>query len=631
MFSGIRCEIYGLNMYAKSAWPRQWRPASIGGNLSSAFPDVAAEYPRWIEQHDTLRESDRRAIRTHLAALPLQPAISVVMAVGAENAGHGRASITSILNQLYTNWQLCLVHYGAQVDGLSRLLAELGGRDPRVRTVRMATLNGVDRATAWNTGIALSTADFVSFVHSGDRLSERALYEVAVGLAKTPQLDLLYSDEDCIDDAGQRSDVRFKPGWDPDLVLAENYVGGFAVYRRSLIDALGGFRVDFPGAEEHDLLLRAAELTTADCVQHVPSVLYHRRRADAGPGGEALAAVEALTAVVSSRRAVRAHLDARGDAGADVQPAALAPACSRVVWPLPRTAPMVSVIVPTRDRPELLQQCADGVLQRTDYAPLELLVVDNGSREPATQALFDRLRVSASDRVRIIPFPGPFNFAAMNNAAAEQARGDVLLLLNNDVHVIEPGWLREMVSQAVRPDVGAVGAKLLYPDERVQHGGVVLGPDGQITHLLRLSDRNDPGYGNQLALVRTLSAATAACLAIRKQVFMDVGRFDETNLPVAFNDIDLCLRLGDFGYRVVWTPHAELFHFESASRGGETNRPQFFRELQYMRRNWGRLLDDGDPFHNPNLRFDWGQTEIPSVPRCTGAWRSLHSRAGEVQ
>jgi GT2 family glycosyltransferase len=524
-----------------------------------------------------------------------------------------------------------MVHDGAQASDLGRLLADIAGRDPRVRTAR---LDGGDRATARNAAIDLATGEFVTFVRIGDLLSERALYEMAVELGKTPLPDLVYTDEDCIDGSGRRCDVRFKPDWDPDLVLAENYVGSLAVYRRSLIDAVGRCRQGFDGAEDHDLVLRVTAMTTPDRVHHVPAVLYHRRIADVDPGREALAAVETFTATIASRRAVREHLDARGNTGAKLEPAPLAPSCNRVVWPLPLPPPLVSVIVPTRDRAELLQQCAEGVLHRTDYAGLELLVVDNGSREPATYALFDRLRNDHADRVRIIPHPGPFNFAALNNAAAEQAQGEVLLLLNNDVHVVGSGWMREMVSQAMRPDVGAVGAKLLYVDERLQHAGVVLGPAGEVTHLLRLSRRDDPGYGNQLALARTLSAVTGACLAIRKSVFIEVGGLDEANLHVAFNDIDLCLRLGDFGYRVVWTPDAELFHLESASRGCDAGEPRFVREWRHMLRTWGSLLENGDPFHNPNMLFGWDRTEISSFPRSSKPWRRFAqniSTPGEVR
>jgi GT2 family glycosyltransferase len=287
---------------------------------------------------------------------------------------------------------------------------------------------------------------------------------------------------------------------------------------------------------------------------------------------------------------------------------------------------LVSVIIPTRDRADLLAQCIEGVLHRTDYRNLELLIVDNRSIEPATLTLFDRL-VREESGVRILRHPGQFNYSALNNAAAREATGEVLLLLNNDINVIESGWLREMVSQALRPDIGIVGAKLLYANEQVQHGGIVLGPGGAVAHVHRLAERNDPGYFGQLALSRTLSAVTGACAAIRRAVFFEVGGLDEVNLPVTFNDIDLCLRVGDYAYRVVWTPFAELYHTECASRGFDQANPakraRFLREWEHMRKTWGSLLDSADPFHNPNLRYSWEGFEIPAWPRRRKPWRDL--------
>ncbi|HEY0789479.1 MAG TPA: glycosyltransferase, partial [Chthoniobacterales bacterium] len=252
------------------------------------------------------------------------------------------------------------------------------------------------------------------------------------------------------------------------------------------------------------------------------------------------------------------------------------------------------------------------------------------SVEPATLALFDRLGREES-AVRILHHPGPFNYPALNNAAAKEAKGEVLLLLNNDIKVIEPDWLRELVSQTLRPEVGVAGAKLLYANGRLQHGGIVLGPEGQITHVHRLADRNQPGYFGQLALARTLSAVTAACAAMRRSVFFEVGGLDEVNLPVAFNDVDLCLRVANHGYRVVWTPFAELFHLESASRGPDgadsATRTRFLRELQYMHQTWGGLLESADPFHNPNLRFAWEYFQVPSPPRREKPWRPFFLEA----
>jgi GT2 family glycosyltransferase len=291
-----------------------------------------------------------------------------------------------------------------------------------------------------------------------------------------------------------------------------------------------------------------------------------------------------------------------------------------VVWPLPDPAPLVSVIVPTRDRAGLLGAVAEGVLRRTDYPAIEFLVVDNGSEEPETLALFDRLR--ADPRVRILAAPGPFNYAALNNQAAAEARGEVLLLLNNDIEVIEPGWLREMVSHAVRPEVGAVGAKLLYADGSLQHGGVVAGAAGVAGHYLVGSLPGDGGYFGSLALVREVSAVTGACLALRRAVFDRVGGLDAANLAVAFNDVDLCLRIREAGYRILWTPFAELYHLESASRGKDVAPEKvrrFAAEIGYMKRRWGKALLQ-DPFYSPWFSLDGAQCALAREPRRIPPW-----------
>jgi GT2 family glycosyltransferase len=371
------------------------------------------------------------------------------------------------------------------------------------------------------------------------------------------------------------------------------------------------------------LALRATTATTPERISHVAAILYHSR--NEGPTNHSDNAISVLRGSAASHRAVRNHLDSTGYSEAILKPAPQMPKAIRVVWPLPQQSPLVSVIILTRDRADLLARCVEGVLHRTDYSNLEVLIVDNGSIEPATLTLFERLSREESS-VRILRCPGPFSYAALNNSAARQAKGEVLLLLNNDVDIIESGWLHELVSHALRPDVGVAGAKLLYANELVQHGGVVLGPEDAI-HLHRFADRNDRGYCGQLALPRTLAAVTGACAAIRRAVFFEVGGFDELNLAVTYNDVDFCLRLGDHGYRVVWTPFAELFHLESASRGLIEHDPakqqRALRELQYLRKSWGAFLQSADPFHNPNLLFASDHLEIPSASRREKPWHSV--------
>ena len=582
-------------------------------------PDSDAVYHRWVADYDTIGDVDRTMIRTHIAGLPYCPLISVILPLERTAEFAFSKSLNSVTTQLYPYWELCITIDEVTEPILSRVLGI--SEDPRIKLTELNDAKGAAAAT--NASLSLATAEFVTVLRSGDILPEHALYEVALELGKNERTDIVYTDNDQIGPDGSRSRPWFKPGWDPDLLLAQDYVSHLAVYRRTLVETVGLLRPDFEGAEFHDLALRATAATTPDRVWHIPAILYHRL-----DGNKTIHSENALTSLRSinaTRRAVRDHLDSRGDKETILEPAPLMPSAIRVIWPIPTPEPLVSVIIPTRDRADLLSQCIDGVLHRTEYSNLELLVVDNESVETDTFMLLDRLTHSDS-RVRILHYPGPFNYSALNNAAAREAKGEVLLLLNNDTDVIESGWLRELVSHAIRPDVGLAGAMLLYANEQVQHAGIVLGPEGHATHLYRLASRNDPGYFGQLALSRTLSAVTGACAAIRRAVFFEVGGFDEVNLPVTFNDVDLCLRLGDYGYRVVWTPAAKLFHLECASRGLDMDpakSERFLRDQQHMRTAWGSLVGSADPFHNPNLLFAGYYFEIPSSPRREKPWRSV--------
>ena len=556
--------------------------------------DHRALYNRWIVGNDTIGNADRAAIRAHIAGLPFRPLISVIIAIGKASESALRESFNSVTTQLYPQWELCLAVDAVAEPLLRTFLSEQAAPDPRVRAAQSSTVENLAAAT--NAALKMATGEYVAFLHGGDLLSEHALYEMAIEIAANPLADVIYSDHDQIDAAGQRLNPSFKPGFDPDLLLAQDYLSNLVAYRRTLIHEIGCLRPGYEGAEFHDLALRATAGTTPDRIRHVPAILYHRRVENDAIHSEN--GLPALRAVAASYRAVREHLDSRRDKEAVLQPVPKMPSAIRVVWPVPEHSPLVSVIVPTRDRAELLATCVEGILHRTGYSNLELLIVNNGSSEPATRTLFDQL-IRADSRVRVLHLPGPFNYSALNNTAAREANGEILLLLNNDIEVIEPGWLRELVSQALRPDVGIVGAKLLYANEQVQHAGLVLGPEGIVVHLYRYARRDDLGHGGQLALPRTLLAVTGACVAIRRAVFFEVGGFDEINLPVTFNDVDLCLRLGDCGYRVVWTPFAELFHLESASRGLDSEDPakrqRADREWRHMRKTWGSLLEAADP------------------------------------
>jgi len=573
------------------------------------------EYLTWAAKYDTLSSVDRWQIRAHVARMKANPLISVVMPVYARSPELTVKAIASVRAQLYPNWELCIADDASPNPAVWAALQAQAAADPRIKVMRRSENGHICAAT--NSALELAAGEFVALMDHDDILPERALYEVAALLQNHPDADLIYSDEDKIDEKGRRYDAYFKAGWNPELILAQNFVSHLGVYRRSLIEAVGGLRESFEGSQDYDLALRVSELTTPARIHHIPWVLYHWRQ-EGHPQTFSQSFMDRCAA--AARRAVAEHLERTGQERVTVTNQADAAAWVDVRRAPPEPRPLVSVIVPTRDRADLLERCAEGVLNGTDYGPLELIVVDNGSEEPATAALFERLR--QDPRVRILPLPGPFNFSDLNNQAATVARGEILVLLNNDIEVTRRDWLTELVAHAVRPNVGAVGARLLFPDGRVQHAGVVLGIGGVAGHLGYGLPGDNGGYFKHLVTTRSVSAVTAACLAIRKPVWDEVGGLDAEGLAVAFNDVDLCLKLRAKGYDIVWAAHAELVHHESATRGEDrtpAERARFAAELHVMRGRWGAALKQ-DPFYSPLFDRDRSDHHLATPPRRRAPW-----------
>jgi len=549
-------------------------------------------YDTWVHACDTTSDEDRALIRNDIAQLAERPAFSIVLSPPVGEGDWAARLIESLVAQLYPHWQAWI----------PRRALPNGASDPRLHVIP-------DEADWLGAGLDAAAGRLVLPLPADAVLSERALYQLAVAFNQDSQALIFFGDEDQLDAAGRRCRPRLKTAWDPDLILGRNAIGTPVAYDRAYLAAVHAACDDRAGLTEYDLALRATAGAPPNRIRHISAILCHRRLdPDAPPVWDPQRA----------RDIVRRHLDAIGDA-AEVAPAPLAPQWNRIIRPLPEPAPLVSILMPTRDRADLLARAADAVLARTDYPALELLIIDNGGSEPEALALLRRL--GDDPRVRILAAPGPFNFAAMNNAAAQVARGELLVLLNNDIDAPDRGWLREMVSHAVRPDVGIVGARLLYDDGRVQHAGVVFDQDGEVIHQLRLSGATDPGPDGELALTRTVSAVTGACLCLRRSVFFEIGQLDERNLAVNFNDIDLCLRAGDFGYRVVVTPFAGLIHYESASRdpGAAAAQDAYRRERRWFQAEWGDLLAN-DPFRNPNLVYGWTETRMASRRPAWATW-----------
>jgi GT2 family glycosyltransferase len=582
---------------------RYLRRCGVMATVSRILPSLQT-YRVWVRSYDKLVPQDAVEITEHIRHMTARPLISVLMPVATHDLSSLKQTIDGIVGQLYPKWELCMGVEPAGFAVAAKIAATYGDR--RIKLAQSDS--GAGFADTANAALALAEGRLVGLVQVGDELACYALYVVALEAEKHPDAVLLYSDEDAIGPRGRRFRPHFKCDWNPDLVRGCDMIGRLAVYRRTLVERVGGFRRGFAGAEEYDLVLRASEQTTADRIRHIPSILYHRRR-----GSERMAAARE-----SLCRALREHL-LRTRIAAAVTP--LPPYSARVRYLVPEPRPGVSLIVPTRDRVDLLQRCVDGLLFATDYPNLEVLVADNNSERVDTQAYFVRLQ--AEPRVRVLRYPGPFNFSAINNFALGQASHDIIGLVNNDVEVIHSDWLLEMVSHVLRPEIGAVGAKLYYPNDRIQHAGIIVGLGGAAGHAFRHFKRSAPGYGGRLALTQNLSAVTAACMLLRKAVFCEVGGLDAANLAVAFNDVDLCLRIRERGYRILWTPFAELYHWESVSRGSDLAPEQverFRRETKYLAERWAAVITH-DPYYNPNLTVDRENFGLAFPPRVMRPWR----------
>jgi GT2 family glycosyltransferase len=606
-----------LSMAFGDAW-KAWRRggiAEVEKRLRALHDDRQRDlgYANWVARFDTLDGADRERIAAAVAQMPRRPKISILVPVYNTPERWLRRCIDSVLEQAYGDWQLCLADDASTQPHVRAILDEYARRDARIRVVTRETNGHISAAS--NSALALADGEYVALLDHDDELLPHALYLVAQRFVENADLGLVYSDEDKLDEKGRRYDPYFKPEWNPELFYSQNYLSHLSVYRADLVREVGGFRVGFEGSQDYDLALRCIERLRPEQIAHIPHVLYHWRSV---VGSTARANDEKNYTHDAAQRALTEHF---ARAGIDATVELTRQGYFRSRYALPDPLPLVSLIVPTRDKVDLLRMCVDGLLGRTDYPSLEVLIVDNQSSEPETLAYFESLR--HEPRVRILPYDQPFNFSALNNHAAAQARGEIVGLINNDIEVIDPGWLRELVAYAVRADVGAVGAKLYYPDDRIQHAGVVVGFGGVAGHSYQRMPRAYPGQMNRANLVQNLSSVTAACLLLRRDVYEKVGGLDE-GLSVAFNDIDFCLRILALGLRIVWTPFAELYHHESASRGYEDSPEKlarFHREIRFMQERWGeRLLVD--PAYNPNLSLDTEPFELAWPPRANYSFRS---------
>jgi GT2 family glycosyltransferase len=569
--------------------------------------DAGVDYEDFIRINDTLSDGDKQAIAKQIPTLPHKPLISIVMPVYNPSVDYLRQALDSVLAQLYPHWELCIADDASTQPGARETLEEYRRNDPRIRVTHRNVNGHISQAS--NSALELATGDFVALMDQDDLMPVHALYHVAVEINRFPELDLMYSDEDKIDQSGRRYDPYFKSDWNPELFYSQNMFSHLGVYRTSLVRRVGGFRVGFEGSQDYDLVLRCMRQTSPGNIRHIPRVLYHWR-AHADSTAQNLGNKDYAHA--AGLRALRDHMTGSG-AAVEEGPY---PGTYHVRYTIP-TPPLVSLIIPTRDRIDVLRPCIESIRAKTRYPSWEILLIDNQSKEMATSDYFAKL--GDDPRIRLFRYDAPFNYSAINNFAANEATGEILGFVNNDIEVMAAGWLDEMVGYALRPEIGAVGARLLYPDGKVQHAGVVLGVGGLANHAHLYLERDAPGHFGRARLTQNFSAVTGACLLIRKSLFMEAGMFDELNLPVAFNDVDLCLRVRKAGFRNVYCPEAELCHHESLSRGAEDTpekRARLDREIRYMQSTWSDELS-ADPYYNPNLSLKKPDFSLNTQPVCS--------------
>jgi GT2 family glycosyltransferase len=566
-----------------------------------------ASYEAWIHNYASLSLREVEAIKEEINAFEFQPLISFVMPVYNPDLYFLREAIEAVLDQMYPNIELVISDDHSTRPGVRELLEEYASTRDRCKVFFSPVNQHISLAT--NNAIAHAEGKYLAFIDHDDLVSPLATYYVVKALQARPEAKIIYTDEDKIDSTGRRFDPYFKPDWNPILLRSQNYINHLSIIDAELVREVGFLRQGFEGAQDWDLLFRCTELVKPSEIVHVPRVLYHWR---AIKGSTARSQNEKDYIYDSQKKAILEHFKRLGlhaDLGLEAN------GYWRASYRQLDLLPLVSIIIPTKDRVVYLKRCVESILNTTDHPNIELWIVNNNSSEPETIEYLSKAGLDG--RVNILNYEGAFNFSKINNLAASKARGEFLLLLNNDTEVSNRNWLSEMLSYARMPEVGAVGAKLYYPNRLIQHAGVILGIGGVAGHIYLNKPHYYAGQMNRAKLAQNISAVTGACMLVSKQKYFQVGGLNENDLPITFNDIDFCLKLLEAGYQNVWTPFAELKHYESISRGLD-NSPEkiqrFGKEVEYMKKRWGSLLK-ADPAYNPNLTLSRQDASLAFPPR----------------
>ncbi|MFN4260429.1 MAG: glycosyltransferase family 2 protein [Gemmataceae bacterium] len=551
-----------------------------------------AVYQDWIQLHEPTADALNEQKQVHFVE---QPKISLILDSFSARLADWENTLQSLRNQTYGHWKAWIILSFPTHQEIHHQLLAIARQDARIH---IHIMDQPENATRQFPILPEQlTGEFVTFIGVRDTLAPFALFEIVQAINDYPAVDMIYADEDVIDKRKrQRRDPLFKPDWSPDTLRSYQYIGRPCVYRRELLERVASRRALGDEAGEYDLVLRASE--QARHILHIPRVLYHRHEHSVVGTNAAARADQACREVLAS------HMRRCQLSGDIISGTVAGTYHVQYDWP---QRPLVSIIIPNRDHVHILHRCMDS-LARTSYQNHEVLIVENHSQQVETFHYYQEL--VKTPRCQLLEWDQPFNYSALNNFAAQHAQGEVLLFLNNDVEVIHPDWLERLLEHALRPDVGAVGAKLYYPDDTIQHAGVILGLGGIAGHAHQGKPRTALGYMRRLQVIQNVCCVTGACMMIRRPVFEEIGGFDE-DLAIAFNDIDLCLRLRQKDYLVVWTPRARLYHHESRTRGAaETHldyQEQLAREAHHFAAKWSTRLVMGDPYYNPNLSLVAGE------------------------
>lgn len=569
--------------------------------IKKRFQDTEEVYNVWRKKYIP---NARKLKKQRAEKLDYEPCISIIVPTYKTPEKFLKEMIDSVRNQSYENWELCIGDGSVTEDTVKNVVESYQKKDKRIKMLCLSENLGIAGNT--NAALSIATGDYIALLDHDDILAPDALYEVVKWMNEhyKDETDVIYTDEDKVSfDLKDYFEPHFKSDYNLDLIRSNNYICHLFVARKSIVDQVGGFRKEYDGSQDYDFILRCIEQSKH--VEHVPKVLYHWR---CHPGSTAANQESKMYCYEAGKRAIEDHLKRMGEDDCQVVMTEHL-GFYHVIYPI-REQKKVSIIIPNKDQKEILERCIESVIQKTDYKNYEIIIVENNS---TTNEIFEYYKtIEQRENIRVVIWKDKFNYSAINNFGVKYANGEYLLFLNNDIEVIRENWLSEMLANVQRKEVGIVGAKLLYPDNMVQHAGVIIGMGGIAGHPLSRHPADDCGYFARGIIQQNLNAVTAACMLTKKEVYEKVNGFEE-KLAVAFNDIDLCLKVRKAGYLIVYDPEALLYHHESISRGKEDTlekRNRFEGEVDYMAKKWKDVLEKGDEYYNPNLSLLSGNFEL---------------------